>query len=240
MRKAVIAVIAVSTCVGMVSLATTTALPRRQTGMDQIPTATISAIAIATMGLTPQSSVVAGCSLQEIDHMLDWLCATPSDEATTLAAALSAESTARTLLAQREAEARATGTGECLAALSSQRAEADAATAAVAQARAQLCEALDDEVGRPISAVLLRAQSAVTGGLPAEMGTVSLTGEEVQQLQLAVKAERRADRMGTTLDSPKAQLLNTMRGRSEVVAARDRLITMEAAAIAVFAEHGVQ
>lgn len=65
--------------------------------------------------------------------------------------------------------------------------------------------------------------------LPAAMLVLDMTDAELVELAVALKAEARANRTGDDLDANKADLLASVRARSEVIAAEQRLDTSLAA-----------
>lgn len=239
MRKIIEVALAASMCVGMMSLAAAPALSRRVAQSEQFPVGAVAAIAMEAVGLSPNAAVVAACSPQEVDQVLDWMLS-PATETTALVVAISAESQARTLLGTLQASARDNPSPENLTALVSQEATVQSASAVVAQAKALLRAALDTELGRPVSATLLQAQASLVAGLPAEFGAIEHSRQQTQQLQLALKAEHRAERFGASLESKHAQSLQSVRSEEAVIAAKQRLVSGRDPMQAVFSVHEVQ
>lgn len=239
MRKIIEVALAASMCVGMTSLAAAPALSRRVPQSEQLPVGAVAAIAMEAVGLSPNAAVVAACSPQEVDQALDWMLS-PAAETTALVVAISAESQARTLLGTLQASARDHPSPENLTALVSQEATVQSASAVVAQAKALLRAALDTELGRPVSATLLQAQASLVAGLPAEFGAIEHSRQQTQQLQLAIKAERRAERLGMALQDEHGQALQAVRSHEAVSAAKQRLQGGSDTMHVVFSDHEIQ
>ncbi len=88
----------------------------------------------------------------------------------------------------------------------------------------------ESDTGRKLTAVI----NSAGRGVPAELRVVERSEEEWRTLQLAVIAEKRAERLGRSVPTDAAATLSTARGDSDVAAAKSGFDTRKDAIEQVF------
>lgn len=194
----------------------------------------------AAAGATPDGVLVAGLTPEEAGTLVAWLAQSSAEKAE-LMAALTAASDANSALAAAESSLRGSPSDAGLQAqLVSARALAESAGLRLGAAQESVAAVVDELIERPVSAAMKTAARVASRGLPPEFAAANLAEAQLQALQIAVKAERRAARMNRSLGTSHAQALADIRANGAVIAAKQRLVSHGEAIQAVFAAAGLQ
>lgn len=178
---------------------------------------------VMQIGLGPRALAAAGVSAEEAASLLTRVDQDPSTRAAYVTAADNLSS-ARTALAAAIEAARSDPASQSL------RQAATAAAASVASARQSLTQAASGLVsvavaGLPDGAATRLAVCRQTRHhrVPPALWTASLSAAEWDRLELALIAERRAQRLNVAVPEDAAQLLAQCRAQPQVVQAQQNI-----------------
>ena len=178
--------------------------------------------AAAEIGITPESVVLAGLqdhTIAILSRVRDAAAAREALDSAHASAAAAAAELARLLMRVRERP-----TDEDL------RSQCEAAAAALQQrqdelrsAKSQLLSVATDGFSERQVALIRAWPERASHRLQAPFRVLDMPAREWRGIERALRAERRAERRNQPLGEDHAELLDDLRGRSEVIAAQIRL-----------------
>lgn len=177
----------------------------------------------ASLGLTSETLAAAGLSGQQATTLLGAIAESDTLTVDLTNAETAASSAGAALTAAQEALRSSAGTEGEPEAVATAQAAFDQALAACATARTALFNAATAGLSSETKAKLAALSTGLVHNVPREFTVLTMSPEQWVSVEAALRAERRATRLSTTLAEEHATLLSSIRTNENVAAALTNL-----------------